>query len=61
MIAAKIRAGSLPRCLSSDYHHLIGERLKKLIQRCWSYEARARPTFQQMGPHFAKVESDQIL
>ena len=50
VVAAKIRAGSLPRSLLG-----LGctERLKRLIQRCWDYEAGRRPTFAQMVPHFS--------
>ena len=50
MIAAKIRAGNLPRSLGAIQ---CTERLKRLIQRCWDYESSRRPTFAQMVPHFA--------
>ena len=50
VIAAKIRAGSLPRALA-ELH--CTDKLKKLIQRCWDYESSRRPTFGQMVSHFA--------
>lgn len=50
VVAAKIRAGNLPRSLGAIQ---CTERLKRLIQRCWDYESSRRPTFAQMVPHFA--------
>jgi serine/threonine protein kinase len=48
VVAARIRSGTLPRCLSALP---VAEKLKKLIQRCWDYESRRRPPFSQMVPH----------
>ena len=48
--AARIRAGSLPRSLAALE---ATDKLKRLIQRCWDYDAARRPPFAQMVPHFA--------
>ncbi|XP_059081900.1 tyrosine-protein kinase receptor TYRO3-like [Tigriopus californicus] len=48
--AAKIRAGNLPESL---VHVHCTDRLKRLIQKCWDYDEKRRPSFAQMAPHFS--------
>lgn len=48
--AAKIRAGNLPQSL---VHVHCTDRLKRLIQKCWDYDEKRRPSFAQMAPHFS--------
>ncbi len=66
VVAAKIRSGSLPRSLDDLRGCAAGagaganmassgglEKLRRLISRCWDYDAARRPSFSQMAPHLA--------
>ena len=48
-VAARIASGSLPRALSGL--QCTTERLRKLIQGCWAFDAARRPSFAQMARH----------